>query len=85
MIRSAKETFVGSAHRTEMERIANSEAFLIACDYAKLMLAEQIKDPLEPTAAAIIVGARRVLDILGTIHEKEPEKEPKRPRLNYNV
>lgn len=62
-----------------------SEPFLVGCDYALLVLADELNDPLNPTGLAQIVGARRVLEILKTIHEPVTPDGPKKPAgLNYN-
>lgn len=86
MTRTARETFLTSGHCAEMSKIAATDAFHVACDYALLAFGEELPNPLDPTAQAQIVGARRVLDILKSIHEKqEPPKPAKTASLNYDV
>jgi hypothetical protein len=86
MTRSPRQTFVTSPLREPMEKISMSEPFLVACDYATLILAEELNDPLSPTGLAQIIGARKVLEILKNIHQKQPERSNiKPPSINYNV
>lgn len=67
-----------------MEKITATEPFLVACDYALLILQEELNDPLSPTGLAQIIGARHVLEILKTIGEPMKETKPARPPgLNY--
>ena len=85
MTRSPRQTFATSPHREAMEKITSSDVFLLACDYALLIHAEEIADPLNPTGLAQIIGARRVLEILKTIGEPIKDTKPSRPPgLNYN-
>ena len=84
MTRSPKETFATSVHREAMQKITMAEPFLIGCDYALLVLGEQLDNAMDMTAQAQLVGARRVLDILKTIGEPiKPPEERKRHGLNY--
>ena len=86
MIRPPRLTFTTGPHREVWEKISQSEPFLAACDAAFQAYAEEIHDPLDATAGARIIGARRVLDLLKTIHEKtEPPKPTKRDSLNYET
>jgi hypothetical protein len=49
-----------------------------------MQLASEISDPLNPTGLAQIIGARRVLEILGTISEPETMPKPTpRETLHY--
>lgn len=85
MIRPPRTTFATSVHRDPMEKIAMSEAFLVACDYAAIVHMEEINNPMDPTGLAQIVGARRVLEILKTIAEPiQPPKATRPTGLNYN-
>ena len=85
MTRSPLQTFKTSAHREAMDKIAATEPFLVACDYALLILLEEVPDPLNPTGLAQIIGGRRVLEILKTIGEPIKDTKPSRPPgLNYN-
>ena len=83
MTRSPRDTFIGSGHRADMEKISATESFLVACDYALLIQGAEISNPLDPTGLAQIIGARRVLEILKTIHEVPKEKVTKTPQLKY--
>lgn len=86
MIRSPRQTFTTSPYRSQMEAISINEAFLTACDAALLTFGEELSNPLDPTAQAQLVGARRVLSILKEIHQKEEAHKPiKTPSLNYDV
>lgn len=85
MTRNPSQTFKTSVYREPMEKITASEPFLVACDYALLIHAEEITNPLDPTGLAQIIGARRVLEILKTIGEPIKDTKPARPPgLNYN-
>ena len=85
MTRSPQSTFSTGPYRDAMDKIAATEAFLVACDYALLIHAVEIADPMNPTGLAQIIGARRVLEILKTIGEPSKPDQPKKPTgLNYN-
>lgn len=85
MTRPFYQTFATSAHREAMDKIAATEPFLVACDYALLILTDEMNDPLSPTGLAQIIGARRVLEILKTIGDPIKDTKPSRPPgLNYN-
>jgi hypothetical protein len=67
-----------------MEKISLSETFLVGCDYALLVLGEELPDPMNPVAQAQLVGARRVLDILKTIGDPTQKPQERKARgLNY--
>jgi hypothetical protein len=66
-----------------MHDIGQNEAFLTACEYAQLIHAAEIANPIDPTGLAQIIGARRVLDILKTIGDPKKEETPKRQGLHY--
>jgi hypothetical protein len=71
--------------REPMEKITATEYFLVACDYALLIMLDEMNDPLNPTGLAQIIGARHVLEILKTIGEPMRDtKMPRAPGLNYN-
>ena len=85
MTRPPAQTFKTSAHREPMEKIAMTEPFLVACDYALIMYAEEMNTPMDPVGLAQIIGARRVLEILKTIGDPIKPEQPKKPQgLNYN-
>lgn len=95
MPRQPKESFVLLPYGKEWNSIvAKSEALEFACDYALLQLQYEMPGnthpglPTDPyvglDANAQMQGARRVLDILKTLHEpvKQPT-QPKRESLHY--
>jgi hypothetical protein len=79
MTRTPRTTFATSVHRAGMEKLAATEDFLVACDYALLMHAEEIINPMDPTGLAQIIGARRVLEILKTIGDPLEKEKPTKP------
>lgn len=90
MIRPARETFCTGPHRLTHEQQAKTESFHVACDYALLALLEELPESGDPSKAwdchSQVVGARRVLAILRTLHEMPEEKKlPKPPSLNYQA
>lgn len=90
MIRTAKEQFVTSPHRLAFEKIANDPAFESACAYALSALVEEQPIAIDPTRdfalANQVSGAKRLIEILKTIHEPPKEPTPLRhPSLNYNA
>jgi len=90
MVREPKQAFLESQHRAAFEQIANQEAFKVACEYAMLEMVAELPDPREPSnswdSACKVAGARRLLDILATLHQAPPEmKSVKPPTLNYKV
>jgi hypothetical protein len=55
-----------------------------ACDYALLELMNEMRDPMNPTGLAQILGGRRALEILKTLTEPtKPKDSVKRPSLHY--
>jgi hypothetical protein len=85
MTRTPAYTFKTSGNREPMNLLSGTEPFLVACDYALLILLEEVPDPMNPTGLAQIIGARRVLEILKTIGEPIKDTKPARPPgLNYN-
>ncbi len=91
MTRSPKQAFIDSPHRLEHETTTKKESFKAACEYALLhMVDSQAAHPTNPSLNADLhnqlMGAKRVLAILGTIHQLEEEKKPvKEKALNYNL
>ena len=86
MIFTPRDQFTTSEHRATMERISIDPAFLAACDTATLIFGEELSNPLDPTAQAQLVGARRVLAILKEVHQKPEERKPtKSNSLNYKA
>lgn len=86
-----KQTFIDSGHRLEHEQTTKKPSFNAACDYALLeMLQLQPLNVADPSkgwdAHSQMVGARKVLELLKTLHQVELEKNPsKQPTLNYKA
>lgn len=89
-----KEYFIVSGHATEFGKMASTEQFSVACDYALLQLVSELAPntmPGMPTDALVgfdanaqRTGAARVLAILKTLHQPNtPKPQPKRETLNY--
>jgi hypothetical protein len=91
MTRSPKQAFIDSPHRLEHETTTQKESFKAACEYALLQMVHgQSWSPINPSLNADshnqLMGAKRVLEILSTIHQLEEEKKPvKEKALNYNL
>jgi len=88
MTRTPKEAFIASTHRLEHETTTKKESFQVACEYSLMEFANKQNRLADSTAGldshSALVGARRVLEILKSLHEMEPESKPvKRPTLNY--
>jgi hypothetical protein len=83
-MRTSRESFLLTGKAPDWKRLVASDAFEPACLHALMQLASEISDPLNPTGLAQIIGARRVLEILGTIAELEIQPAPaKRETLHY--
>lgn len=86
-----KQTFIDSNYRLDHEQTTKKPSFNAACDYALLeMLNLQPLNVSDPSkgwdAHSQMVGARKVLEILKTLHQVELEKSPNKPQtLNYKV
>jgi len=89
-----RKSFQASGKAAEFKKIAASESFEVACEYAFLQLASEMPPtttPSLPTDPYVAIdangqmhGAARVLEILRTI--ADPVKEPellKRDSLHY--
>lgn len=90
MIRHPKTAFIESPHRAEHEKTVLKESFQVACDYALLAFLQEQPQAGDPARGwdshSQMIGARRILDILKTIHKAEDQTKPvKAPKLNYNV
>jgi len=90
MIRAPKQAFIESPHRAQHEKIVQTESFQSACDYSLLVLLNELPKATDPSQGwdchSQMIGARRVLDILKTIHKADEGNKPLRaPKLNYNV
>jgi hypothetical protein len=73
-MRTPHESFRLTGKAPNWKRLVASDSFEPACNHALLELMSGIPDPMNPTGLAQIIGARRVLEILGTI--AEPETPP---------
>lgn len=87
MIKSPKETFIDTPHRSKHAEMVATDSFNVACDYALLqMQAEMSDDPQKGFESHFqMLGAQRFIRTLKTIHEtaKEPT-QPQRKTLNYS-
>ena len=83
-MRTPHESFLLTGKAPDWKRLVASDAFEPACNHALLELVSGIPDPMNPTGLAQIIGARRVLEILGTIAEPETLPKPTpRESLHY--
>lgn len=87
--RTAKEVFLGSTLRAEWEKLVQTPAFEIACQYAMLSLMEEQVPAIDPSkswdVACRLTGARRLIQILKELPEPIKDREErKREGLNYN-
>lgn len=89
-----KDRFIASGHAANFAKLAASESFEPACDYALSQLCSELPVNCQPgmppdallgfDANAQRVGASRVLEILKHLHEPpKPPTTPKTPKLNY--
>lgn len=90
MINTPKQSFIDSPHRKDHEATTQKPSFQAACDYALLVLLQSQPDAADPSKGwdshSQMIGARKVLDILKTLHQVEAESKPvKQPALNYKV
>lgn len=95
MPRSPKESFLLSGKVEAWKKVVSSVPELdTACDYALLQLQYEMPGNIQPGVAtdpyigmdanAQMHGARRVLDILRTLHEPTKQAtQPKRETLHY--
>ena len=90
-----RESFRVSGHAGAFSKLAASESFDPACDYAFLQLVSEMPPNTHPSlptdpyvgfdANAQIQGARRVLSILRTIHKPVEQPKPaKKDTLHYD-
>jgi len=86
-MQNALETFRQGHYRKPFEDITGTAAFKAACDYALLAFVEQLPDATgDPNMLwathSQTVGARRVLEILRSLHlDEEPQKPLRTPTL----
>ena len=93
-MRSPRESFLLSGKAAEFKKIVSTEAFEVACDYALMELQSHMPAnttpglPTDPyvglDANAQMFGAKRVIEILKSLHEpvKQPQPTPKQT-LHY--
>lgn len=90
-MRTPKELFHASSHFQGFQKLLESPAFEPACQAALAVLVHQFPAHTGTMneswdAHCQIVGARRVLEILSTLHEPDvPLKQTEWPSLNYNA
>jgi hypothetical protein len=90
MIITPKQAFIESKHRKEHEDTTQKQSFQVACDYALLVLIQDQPEAIDPSKGwdshSQLVGARKVLNILKTLHLPEAESKPvKQPKLKYGI
>lgn len=90
MTRTPKQAFIESQHKVEHAKTTEKESFQVACEYSLLSLLQEQPEAIDPSKGwdshSQIVGARRVLEILKSIHLPEEASKPvKPPTLNYKV
>lgn len=66
------------------------DSFQVACEYALLALLQEQPEAIDPSKGwdshSQLVGARRVLEILKTLHQPEEASKPEKQKtLNYKV
>ena len=93
-MRTPRESFLLTGKAADFQKIAASEAFETACDYALLELQHQMPPNTTPSlptdpyvgldANAQMWGARRVIELLKTLAEPiKTTTPPKRDSLHY--
>lgn len=90
MIIHAKQAFIEGPHASAHAKLVMTEGFQAACRAALLALVEEQPEALDPSKGwdshSQVCGARRVLDILRTLHQSQEEMKPvKPPTLNYRA
>lgn len=90
MLRSSRSRFISGPHKTAYETIVTSAAFEEATLAALLEFQADLPLVTTPNQAAdchnMMVGARRFLDILCTIHQPQTESKPTRSKeLNWEA
>lgn len=90
-MRTARETFFQSVHRSELEKVVQSATFEAACQATLATIFEEGPQTFATPESSwqvgvYLAGARRALEVLSTIHlAEEPPKAPKAPTLNYSL
>lgn len=82
-MRTAREAFLKGPHRSDFEKIAGTNAFDVACEYALLAMLEELPDcagnPNENWAMhSETIGAQKVIKLLRSLHlqPEEPKSVP---------
>jgi len=93
-IESPKQTFLLSPHRLFHEKVATTDAFRAACDYSMLQLMNELRStvtvglPTDPyvgmDANSQLCGAKRIIEILKTIHEPMPTPPKETRKTPYS-
>lgn len=78
MLRSPREIFVTSSHKSAFKTLVQTDAFEAASQAALSLLVQEVAVPgVSPNQAADgynqITGAKRYLELLCSIHEPEPQ------------
>ena len=83
MPRTAREAFIQSPAREPFGKMAETSPMDTACEYALLTFIEELPSETDPNAAwtqhAKVIGARRALEILRTLHLKPEQPAPYKP------
>lgn len=81
-MRTAREAFLQSAAKEPFGKFADTNAFDVAVEYCLLTFLEELPAEIDPNAAwtqhAKVIGARRALEILRTLHLKQEPPQPYR-------
>jgi hypothetical protein len=90
MTRTPRQAFIESPHKIEHAKTVNLESFHVACEYSLLALLQEQPEATDPSKGwdshSQMIGARRVLEILKSLHQVEEVQKPvKPPTLNYRA
>ena len=90
VLRTSRKKFVESEFAEAFQRIVQTEAFEEACHAALLTMVEEqspmISGPDAADAAVRLAGAKRLIEILDTIWQKEEQPNiVTKKTLNYKV
>lgn len=90
MTRTPKQAFIESPHAISHEKTVSQESFQAACEYSLLALVQEQPYAIDPSngwdSHSKLMGARRVLEILKSLHQQEEVQKPVKPTtLNYHT
>jgi hypothetical protein len=90
MTRTPKQAFIESSHCKDHAIVTGTESFQAACEYSLLAFLQEQPEAIDPSKGwdshSQMIGARRVLEILKTLHQQEEVQKPvKPPTLNYRA